>query len=812
MKSFGKFNQKSISLGVRSMVIAGVGIAGSSTVLGQVALEEIVVTAQKRAQSIQDVPVAVTAFTEDMLKTNRITTVNDIGSLAPNTSVRPTAGGGQSPEFTLRGRVSSASAAGTDPSVSMYLDGVYIGSTRGSIFELPDIAQLEVLRGPQGTLFGRNATAGAISISTRDPSGEFGVEQDIGMGNRDYFTTRTTIDFPAWGPLSAYVSYRQEKQDGYVENLGAGTVWDRTHYNYGIDSSPKDMGEKNTESFFLAATYEPSDQIKLTYKYDYATDKGVPDATATVSTLGLDSLFGAAVNGGDVAASVLYPSSSRPDKVYNAFALARDHTIQGHNLTTNWEINEQIVLKNILAYRKGETFSAMDIGGLSGLNLVLPAEYLGGTPGQYQSMLYCLFCATNYEDVDQWSDEIQINYESDALTLTAGGLYFDMDQVQGAVDNAASSQPNGYYFLGSNGFVVPAAGEVVTPGLFNPPTYQSIVAQQTTSYVRNKSYALYAQGEFHITPRLDLIAGYRVTRDDKTTANLLGNNYYESEYKDTKGSYLAGINYKLSDDMLLYAKYSTAFVSGGSIGGLEFDPEEALSTELGLKADFLSSRLRTNLALFDVTYEDPQLPQSGALVAAGTGNPEYANFGLLVIPFGGDIEVQGAELEITALPMEGLTLRANMGYVDQKYTSYSPLLLASVGGATYGGTFVPARSPEMTANLGINYETAPLFEDAYMIFSVSGNWRDKYRLDQNPARAAAVPQYGVVEYSPEGWVVNARVSLAGLQLWGAEGEIALWGRNLTDYDKPIYSLNLVAMTTANYMEERSYGLDVKFKF
>src|SRR6266540_2495102 len=138
---------------------------------GENRLEEIIVTAQKREQSLQDVPIAVTAVTKDTLQANRIFTVNDLSAIAPGVTVKPSPGGSGVPVFTIRGQSSFGVVPGSDKQVSIYIDGVYISSPRGSIFELPDIKRLEILRGPQGTLFGRNATAGAISITTRDPTG-----------------------------------------------------------------------------------------------------------------------------------------------------------------------------------------------------------------------------------------------------------------------------------------------------------------------------------------------------------------------------------------------------------------------------------------------------------------------------------------------------------------------------------------------------------------------------------------------------------------------------------------------------------------
>jgi len=139
-------------------------------------LDVIIVTAQKREQSVQDVPIAVTAISGETLQANRITNVNDLGGLAPGVTTRVSAGGSKLVSFSMRGAVSYGVVPGSDRQVSTYLDGVYLSAPRGSIFDFPDLERIEVLRGPQGTLFGRNATAGAVSITTRDPSGEAGVK------------------------------------------------------------------------------------------------------------------------------------------------------------------------------------------------------------------------------------------------------------------------------------------------------------------------------------------------------------------------------------------------------------------------------------------------------------------------------------------------------------------------------------------------------------------------------------------------------------------------------------------------------------
>ena len=210
-------------------------------------LEEIVVTAQKREQNMQDVPIAVTAISGDTLLTNRVTSVSDLSGLAPGVMVRTAAGGSQLPSFSIRGAISYGVVPGSDKQVSMYIDGVYLGAARGGIFDLPDIQRIEMLRGPQGTLFGRNATAGAVNITTRDPKGEFGVKASITAGNYDQIRGRVSIDLPQMGPFSAYATYVHNYKRGDIRNASAGQVWDRSAAGKGTARSPEWLGTRKSE-------------------------------------------------------------------------------------------------------------------------------------------------------------------------------------------------------------------------------------------------------------------------------------------------------------------------------------------------------------------------------------------------------------------------------------------------------------------------------------------------------------------------------------------------------------------------------------
>ncbi|TGD71285.1 TonB-dependent receptor [Mangrovimicrobium sediminis] len=764
----------------------------ATTAHAQMRLEEVIVTAQKREQSLQDVPVAVTALTRDAIEVNNVVDVNDLSGLAPNMTVRPSAGGVNIPAFSMRGITSYGVVAGSDKQISIYLDGVYIGSPRGSIFQLPDIERLEVLRGPQGTLFGRNATGGAISIATRDPLGEFAFRQKLGIGNRDYLRSDTTIDLPSFGNLSAYFTYSKEEQDGDIDNLGAGVTWDRTGFNYGKQTSPDTLGDVDSESFFFSALWEPTDALSVSYKFDYATDEGTPTGNALVSDLYTGTLppDGAAFLNllAEANPDLLWNGkTTRPNAVNNAWSVNRDQEVQGHNLTVTWEISDNLLLKNTLAYREADVFQPADISGTSGWVIGDFVAMFVGLPGDTP---FCYACSQSNGESEQFSNELQLTWDGDWGTVTGGVLYYDSDDESGSPRDSVNTFIFGFF-----------------------PEYVVPNGNQGYSLNQAESYAAYAQAEIAITDDLDLLAGLRYTKDDKSGNFVQGTPeapvFNKFEYDDDHVDYLIGVNYAISDAIMAYAKFSTAYVSGGSVAGFGFEPEEAESWEIGSKADFLDGRLRANLALFDVSYDNLQTAQSGANVEGAE------NISVLIVE-GGKLEAQGAELELTALPFEGLTLSAGIGYQDVEFAEVTDEVAATVfavgPNAFPNSSFEPTLVPEWNTTLSANYESEPLFANAYLSLGITGIWHDDIRLESNPGRAAATP-FGSAEFSPATWNVNARAALKSIEFgdhW--VGEIALWGRNLTDSDELNFVTNFGGFVSGTFEAERSYGIDLVLSY
>jgi iron complex outermembrane receptor protein len=402
-------------------LLAGAAQAAAPTSQGAATLQEVVVTAQKREQRLQDVPISVTALSQTQLVANRIENVNDLNGIAPNLTTRPSAGSTMIANYTLRGLFATGSAPGADKGVSEYIDGVYLQNPSSSIFDLADIQRIEVLKGPQGTLFGRNATGGAVSVFTRNPTGRLGFKQEFTGGNYDEFKSRTRLDLPAFGPLSATLMYTHQQRRGDVRNLGAGTVWDYSKAAGGIEGkevSPTWLGSENINAFFIAVRFAPSAKFNAVYKFDWTENDYTPDPNGLAATRLVE--LGPFL-GGAFATSRTPVTTTRPDAVDNWFSTPGKSANTGHNLTMDYDLSDHIKLRDIVAYRWSRTQANNQLDGLGGV-------YLPVAPGL--SFPFLGIVNSTLEHDNQFSNEFQFNYNQSWVTFTAGWLHFDSHQSE----------------------------------------------------------------------------------------------------------------------------------------------------------------------------------------------------------------------------------------------------------------------------------------------------------------------------------------------------------------------------------------------
>jgi iron complex outermembrane recepter protein len=803
-----------------ALVLAG-GLTATAALAqdsGNFSDNEIIVTAQKREQSVQDVPIAVSALGEQMIQANRVTNSLGLTGLAPGLVARVNPGGNASPSFSMRGVSASASVPTQDRQIPIYLDGVYLGGNRGSISDVADLERIEVLRGPQGTLFGRNATAGAVQFITRQPTGKLGFIQELTVGNLDQFRSRTTIDLPQTGPLSAYVTYVHDERRGDVRNLGAGKIWDRTNpfNDFGISKSPKWLGGRNSESIGAVVRFDNGGSLTASYRFDWFTATGSENRVAVVLNPNsfVGGLLSAAValqpaGGGRYGPVTLNPSDRRPKAINDAWSVPTSQKVQGHNFTVEFEASDSLTFKNILSYRKSKSFGPVTISGLEGLEYTAalkafytaPQTFLGGA--SYAQALgavnggdlpvgsyFASYGGNSRGDFWQVSEELQGIYTADRLTVTAGAMYY----YSKANDGALEGFTNNFAFM-------------PVPDLLS-------LGRIYEDYGTVKSIAAYIQGEYQLTDQLGIVAGGRITKEDKfsrmtTGGAFVGDRYTEGtivgatvkgegRFKKTKPTFSVGLNYEPNNDILLYAKYSTAFLSGGATGDITFAPETAKSWEAGIKSDWLGGKLRLNLTGYYVDYTNSQAALSGSAI----GRPDL---GVAVIDLG-DVKVKGLELDFAAYPVDGLSLGGTLGYTDDSLRNANPVF--AQGRPTRRTT-----TPLWVGSGFVQYVTAPISGDATLTFRTDATYQSKSRNFAYTDLATRAPVFAPYEFTPTKVIVNGRIALKGIEFDGADVEIAAWAKNLFDNKMSLYSFDFGQnMLSGNYEQARTFGLDLIFKF
>jgi iron complex outermembrane receptor protein len=733
--------------------------AGNTAVQSRV--DDIVVTARKRVENLQDVPTAVTALGAAKLADLQIESFQDVGKTVPNVLVQKQAGSPTAPQFNIRGVAAGSINFQTDSGVALYIDGVYLGRPGNSGFDLADLERLEVLRGPQGTLFGRNSTGGAISFTTAAPTGEFGVIAEGTVGNYQRRRGRITLNTPEWNGFSARVTYVHDENEGSVKNSAPVRRTFLYPEPFGAKTAAKTFGANNTDSVLAAVRFNGVAGLTLDYKFDYT------DLDTTID--GMQLLVGGrptqpALGGTNVVS--LKRLGSLP---LDGIAPSHQKT-WGHSLTGVYDFNDTLSLKYIGAVRG---FTVNTASELDGNMLVDPA----GSGKAYQYL-----AAVRYAKQKQWSHELQLLGHTPKLDWVAGLFYFR--------EKAYLNSPVIF-------------GQLSSPGVENPITNPgSYLAGGALQHILNRSFAAYAHANLHLGDSVELGGGIRYSKDKRMENDVLNapravGLLPRGKYTASQGrvDYDATLKYIFSDNANIYAKFATGFVSGGIFNSVEFKPETVKSYEIGLKSEFLDRRVRLNLAVFQADRKDLQkssfLPEVGGNVLINTGNTRD----------------RGIEVEATVVPVDGLTLTANYGFTDSKTSS---------GVRSY--------QPRHSGYLAADYALPEFGNGIKPSFRVDGQYVGRhYRLlcpygsttsdvlgCTNLAAADPVIDRALV--IPSTWQIGARLALANIPVGPAKGKVSLWGKNLNNSRKYEYLFAIGSSVLGTFQTPRTYGVDFGIEF
>jgi len=619
-------------------------------------IEDIVVTAQFRSQNLQDTPLAITAVTGELAAARSQFSVNDIAKAAPSVNIEPGATtGGSFPTVFIRGIGQSDALPPLDPGVGIYIDDVYYGLVTGSSFDLLDMDRVEVLRGPQGTLSGKNTEGGAIKLFTKLPTNDFGGYAELTYGSYNRKQLRAAVNVPIVDDkVLLRVSGVTRHVDGFFKRLDYGCVNPGTLPTLSGISQTQDcvlgrQGGGNLSSLKGTLLIRPTNGVQNVLSVTHISDHQ--------ETLPAKLLF----ETGTWGRGYSYITGPREMTSYATF-VGNTHSIndqfQGvtHNnvdqtIVSNAldiEIADKVMLKSITAYLKTNTEGAFD-NDVSPINVSLQEAFFRSK---------------------QFTQELRLSGVIGTLVdWTVGGFYFNNDiMYPGRVDLARGWDSN-----------------------YNPGFVLDFLSNDP---IKSKSKSGFAHSVMHLTDSLNITGGIRYTDefksykfvrlrpdgtlfpDDPNSSGDLGeiNAMPAAEFSDKRWDYRAAIDYRFSPTLLVYAQVATGFKSGGinprpifATQAAPFDAESVTSYETGFKSDLFDRHARLNVAGFYQKFKDIQLP----LPVCDSVSP-FPGAPCNLTANAGKARIWGAEAELDVRPFEGFSINASASYVDFKFTEVDP--------------------------------------------------------------------------------------------------------------------------------------------
>ena len=774
-------------------------------------LEEIVVTAQKRSEPLQSTPVAITAISTDDIAKFDIQDASDLDQLVPSLTVTSAADSSSSLLMTIRGVGIDDAQIGVSPAVGTYIDGVYAGQTMGLNAEIVDLENIEVMRGPQGTLYGRNTTGGAINLISSKPSEIAGGEINFSTGSYGYSRIRLRADSGEYGGFSSRIAIAQSSKDGWRDNETPGASYD--------------FGSEDKTAGRIALMYKPSDAISLEYAYDYSKQKGPQSyfqlvaandpATAIAQWTQLytgayvaTGLYGTPANPLDPADPVNVLAATDANKTaielqkQTAAAANKDREdtgewhqdypkseteAQGHNLTASFQVSDYLTIKSITGVRQleEEVFSEFEGGifDLSGLTGGLASGAIDPSSGQ-PIPLSALAIGTNdavaldnylKQEHEQISQEIQFvgANESDTLQYVAGLYYYQEDGEEESENNYFNRKID----------------------------------------VANSTYALFGQAtynpDFMLDGKMGFTLGARYTVDEREFTKeffaadfdptAIGKFTTEESYDNFNPNFM--LSFQVTDDVFTYAKVMTGYKSGGFNARalapttpdgdfIPYDEENLTGYELGLKSQWLDRRLRTNVAIYQNNYQDMQVSQ--------VPNPTRPWESRIINA--GESVITGLELDIAAQITDGFVMTLAYAYTQSDFDE-----VLDVNGVDVSDDWEATFSPENATTITAEYRHE--ISAGEMAYLLAYDWRDEHYSTslQTAANSYEIKAYGVT---------NARISLQKIDMGSdMQGSISVWAKNLLDEEYVSYQFGgFTQGALGTFGEPRTIGADFTVQF
>ena len=775
-------------LGTSSAMAAEADAAADAAAPGGTGLSEIVVTAEKREANLQDTPISMTVLSSQSLEDRHIQSLGDlIGAGTPSLRITPYASRPFSLIVNMRGVgvMLDANQPARDPGVGVYIDGVYLGRPQGLNAAQYDIESIEVLKGPQGTLFGRNSEGGALNIVTKKPSGKYRLDAIAGLGNFGHYEGVVHLDLPEFHNFSVKVDGIITARGGTVKNPLPGA---------------SDFAAYDRQGIRAQVQWRPVTNFTANYAYDTSHDNAA-------------TLYTNVVQAGSNKLAPLLPL--QPNRVEIAsVGIPLQPSVgseSGHALNLKWEVSPSLTIKSISAYR--ELSQTQWQNTASGAVFAPNAQFARYSLAEFVQ--------------NQYSTELQAIGEAGRVKYVLGGLAYH----ENAKDMAQTFNSMQFNADGTAATLVPL-GTNLRPVPIDIPILFPTAGIDRASRVNSNSYGIYGQATW--TPPLmgdsvHLTGGLRWTRDQKDGDLYVINNalpvdqFGKSVALSFRKSWsrvdpMVTLAVDATQDIHLYGKWSRGYKSGGantrSLSFKAFDPEEISMFEIGAKTEFFNHRARFNIAGYTGTYKNVQLDFSGPyyqfdangnlITTASTTRTTTDTFN-----DPGDAKVSGIEADLTINPLPGLTLLASYAYnhIDipptiNPFPVFQPGIGTVVSPIPIG--IYQAWTPKHAASGSIDY-SVPL-GGVTLRAHLDGNWDSgSYSTDRDPS-----PTLQAIR-SEEALVFNGRLSFADIELaQGAKLTLSVWARNLFN-EQHLYSRSISATNgiSGNFNDPRTFGIEIK---
>ncbi|WP_246202956.1 TonB-dependent receptor [Sphingomonas lacunae] len=830
------------------MALAAPAAAQEADAANDSGLEDIVVTAQKREQNLQDVPLAISAISADKVDRLGVNDARDLSGLAPNVTITQGTTSGAAAVISIRGIPTPASETfGLDTSNGLYIDGVYIGRSGASGLDVMDIERVEVLRGPQGTLFGRNTTGGAIAFISRAPSSDFRLRGQVGYGNFGAWNARVTLDPGEFAGISTSFSFSHRQRNGIVDNINQ-------------PSDSRDPGARNTDSFRIAARAPIGSSGSIQYIFDWTLLESSPNAFQLTNVANGTVRPPAVVDGQSLVVTQQAPvqqylagvafanpacaALAAPTRVYretvcnDILGFSSDKT-WGHNLQIENDF-DAFSVKLTTGYRHWRNESNSDLDGIgrftgpafsqASLFNGMPAsllQFIPTIPAAARPLIAAapvptvsqnLFDTNNQRRHRQFSQEIEFSGDTDNLDWVVGGFYFWEKGSEVNPQNSGFVLDTNNIFLGNFGPLGPSFVAA------NPARYRLVQTLATLRYsAEAESTALYSQVTFYPGGRdsgLRLTAGGRYSWDSKSmvrTQNgataLVTPETGSADFSKFTWNLMLG--YDIADGITSYARVATGYRSGGFnaqdpvITGTaiipNFDEESVISYEVGLKTELFDRRLRLNVAGYYNEYTDlaVNIPLTNA--PAGTFASRVGN--------AGKVTYTGFEVEAQAVLSPNFSIDGTLGYVDIEYKEFLAGQSTTAGAppVNIASVITPGYTSPFTANVALNANVPLNWGDARLTARIGYTYEDgKYSFSNTISTPFNELLKGDNRNLIDAQITIDRIPLSG----GAEGEVRLWGKNLTNSHDFVRGIDFGQLGYAGgyYADPRTYGITLGITF